>query len=165
MPACSDTKCPKCHRPKLKRVVFSLSLSFFLFFIFFLAWLSVTSVIHTAAGWTGTLYNLADTTVALHGTAQKSSQTFMLPKIHHLLMTLHLPRAKGCWLVRLGGSVAFPLQISHGHSGLPISSPACMLGITGNLNSYRLAAHKIFWSIFLCPVISLFLWPKYLPFL
>lgn len=79
MPTCSDIKCPKCHRPKLKRVVFSLSLSFFSSssFIFFLAWLSITSVIHTAAGWTGTLYNLANTTVVLRGTAQRSSQIFM----------------------------------------------------------------------------------------
>lgn len=165
MPTCSDIKCPKCHRPKLKRVVFSLTLFFFSsFLIFFLAWLSITSVIHTAAGWTGTLYNLANMTVVLCRRAQRSSQIFMSPKICHLLVTLHLPRAKGCGLVLLGGNVAFPLRMSHRDPVLPISFPACTLGITGNINSCRLAAPRIFWQVFLCPVISLLLQSKYLPF-
>lgn len=160
MLTCSDIKCPKCRRPKLKRVVFSLLLSFFLlFFIFFLAWLSITSVIHTAASWTGMLYNVANTTMILHGTAQRLSDLHVSQNLN-LLMTFHLPKDEGCGLVLLEGNVTFPFWIFHRDFIFSISFPAHMLGITSNLNSFRLAPHGIFGQIFLCPVISLLLWSK-----
>lgn len=120
-----------------------------LFFFFFsspsfLAWLSITSVTHTAAGWTGMLYNLPDVTVVLRGTAQRSSQIFMSPKICCHLMTFHLPRARGCGVALLGGNVASPLWVSHKDSLLPFFFPAHM----DNLNSCRLADFSIFWQVF-----------------
>lgn len=157
VPTCSDIKCPKCRRPKLKRVVFSLALFFLLFFIFFLAWFSITSVIHTAAGWTGMLYNLANTTMTLHGTTQRQSD-FMSPKICLLLMPFHLPKDKECGLVLLEENVTFPFWIFH--RDFTLCFPAHMVGITVNLNSHRLATSGVFQQIFLCPVISLLLWPK-----
>lgn len=116
---------------------FSLCFLFF-FLIFFLAWLSVTSATHAAAVWTGTLYNLANTTVVLHGTAQGSSWIFMSTKIWHLLMAFHLSRTRGCELALLGGNMAFPVLISHRDSLILTYFPAHMLGTTGNQNSWML---------------------------
>lgn len=147
-PTCSGIKCPKCHKPKLKRVVLSLSLPpfplffpFFLlllnppppffFLIFILGWLSIISAINTAAGWTGLLYNLADTTVALHGTAWRSRQIFMPPHICHHPMALSLLNAKGYRLVLLEGKWSShpPPNILQ---GLCVSFPTLILGITYN---------------------------------
>lgn len=94
------------------------------------------------------LYNLADVTVVLRGTAQRSSQIFMSHKICCHLMTFHLPRARGCGVVLLGGNVASPLWVSHKDSLLPFFFPAHMLDIMDNLNSCRLADFRIFWQVF-----------------
>lgn len=145
---CSGIKCPKCHKPKLKRVVLSLSLPFFFFspfffiLIFILGWLSIISAINTAAGWTGLLYNLADTTVSLHGTAWRSRQIFMPPQICHLPMALSLLNAKGCRLVLLKGKwSSHPLP-----NILQCFQISCLiLGITDN--NLKLTP-RVLWQVF-----------------